>query len=477
MKKILWFFILSISILPIRAQYYTPFHAPFTDTTRHAKPLKALLFSQIPNLAIWSINRCVVHADFSFISFQSIGRNFQSGLLWDNDKMMTNLFAHPFHGSLYFNAARANGLSFWESYPYALFGSFIWEFFGENEPPSINDLMATSIGGMAIGEMTYRVSNALFDDSDRGISRVFREIAGTLISPMNGLIRMINGSMFSVRKRHFVEDWRRFPISYSAGTGIRFFSKRQPGLSKPGIPYLQLSFNYGDPFSPATFKPYQYFRWNFLFNLSNKQPLIGQFNLLGILWGKAEDNLLWGFFQHFNYYETAKFINEERPFFMAETAAAGLGLISRHQSRHIPLSIETSGHISGVLLGASQSDYYRVIDRDYNFGSGYSLKFYIQMQYDQIRLRSGLEHYQLFTWQEPRYFLNERLQNPLFLNSQGNRGNSSNTHWTSSLEVSPYKGMTFYAGLSLYKRYTYYQYYPDVSTLFYAYDFGLKYIF
>lgn len=66
----------------------------------------------------------------------------------------TNLFAHPYHGNLYFNAARTNGMNFWQSYPFALGGSLMWEFLGENTPPSINDLLATSIGGTAIGETT-----------------------------------------------------------------------------------------------------------------------------------------------------------------------------------------------------------------------------------------------------------------------------------------------------------------------------------
>ena len=69
---------------------------------------------------------------------------YQAWFCMDNDQFSTNLFAHPYHGNLYFNAARSNGLTFWESAPYAFAGSLMWEIAAEVEPPAINDLMATT---------------------------------------------------------------------------------------------------------------------------------------------------------------------------------------------------------------------------------------------------------------------------------------------------------------------------------------------
>ncbi len=99
------------------------------------------------NLFVGSFNRYVANQDFAKINFKTIKRNFKVGPVWDTDKFSTNLVAHPYHGSLYFNAARSNGMNFWQSLPYTLGGSFMWEFFMETEPPSINDLIATTIGG------------------------------------------------------------------------------------------------------------------------------------------------------------------------------------------------------------------------------------------------------------------------------------------------------------------------------------------
>ena len=57
----------------------------------------------------------------------------------------------------------------------------MWEVAAEVEPPAINDLIATTIGGIALGEMTHRLSSLVLDDSKRGFGRFTRELLGTLI--------------------------------------------------------------------------------------------------------------------------------------------------------------------------------------------------------------------------------------------------------------------------------------------------------
>ena len=60
----------------------------------------------------------------------------------------------------------------------------MWEFFGESDPPAINDVIATTIGGVAIGEITHRVSDVLLDDRERGFRRFLREAGAFIINPM-----------------------------------------------------------------------------------------------------------------------------------------------------------------------------------------------------------------------------------------------------------------------------------------------------
>ena len=66
--------------------------------------------------------------------------NMKHGFEWDNNPFGVNQFGHPYQGSNYFTAGRANGLSFWESTAVAAFGSAAWEFYFENNRASLNDL-------------------------------------------------------------------------------------------------------------------------------------------------------------------------------------------------------------------------------------------------------------------------------------------------------------------------------------------------
>lgn len=94
----------------------------------------------------------VLNTEYSRINMKTIYKNLNHFPVWDTDKFSTNLLMHPYHGSMYFNGARLNGFSFYESAPFALGGSLMWEYLMESELPSINDLIATTAGGSALGE-------------------------------------------------------------------------------------------------------------------------------------------------------------------------------------------------------------------------------------------------------------------------------------------------------------------------------------
>ena len=128
------------------------------------KPLEAVLLTSGINWGVWAFDRYALKADYAMISAKTIGKNFSKGFVWDNDKLETNMFMHPYHGSLYFNAARSNGFNFWQSSLFALGGSAMWEYVMESEYPSTNDIIATPIGGMALGEVFYRTSDLFIDE-------------------------------------------------------------------------------------------------------------------------------------------------------------------------------------------------------------------------------------------------------------------------------------------------------------------------
>ena len=136
--------LLALSAGNVTARYSTapiPFiHSP-TLACKKKHPWRAAAETFGMNVGVWAFDRYVMNEDFAKISIGSIRRNIKHGFVWDNDQFSTNLFAHPYHGNLYFNAARSNGLTFWESTPYAFAGSLMWEIAAEVEPPAINDLM------------------------------------------------------------------------------------------------------------------------------------------------------------------------------------------------------------------------------------------------------------------------------------------------------------------------------------------------
>ena len=79
-----------------------------------------------------------------------------------------------------------NGLSFWGSAPMALTGSLMWELFGESKPPAINDVLSTSITGIALGEPLYRLSLLVLDETSSGLDRLWREAVVFLLNPGTG---------------------------------------------------------------------------------------------------------------------------------------------------------------------------------------------------------------------------------------------------------------------------------------------------
>lgn len=402
------------------------------------------------NVFVHCFDRWVLKEDFAQTTWKSIGDNLSNGFVWDNDNFSTNQFMHPYHGGLYFTSARSNGMNFWQSYPFALGGSLMWEFFGENTPPSINDVFSTSIGGAAIGETTYRVSSLVLDDSSTGWERVGRELVGLVVSPMRGLARMLHGDMFR-RRSHGARyhDFQRIPVNLDITTGVRYLGDHGSFFRGATGQYIETHFRYGDAMSDEN-KPYDFFDANMTMNLWSNQPLVSDLHLLGLLWGRdmmERKNLgiKVGIFQHFNFYSSESVIeNDEHspyladdaakgnaPFRVSETAAIGPGAILRFNKAGNLSFLEQRIFLNAILMGGSQSDYYRILWRDYNLGSGYSAKVNTIMKfsrYAQVELKS--EFYHFFTWEGYSESAKEIMASYKdekeleYINAQGDQGNA-----------------------------------------------------
>ncbi len=99
---------------------------------------------------------------------------------------------------MYFNSARTNGYNFWQSAPWSFVGSLTWELFGEVWAPAPNDLANTTLGGITLGEMLYRVSSLTLKNEATGFERVVREVTAGLLNPVRGFNRVVRGEAWKV---------------------------------------------------------------------------------------------------------------------------------------------------------------------------------------------------------------------------------------------------------------------------------------
>ena len=150
------------------------------------------------NVFTWSMNYYVRDEDFAVVYPKTWWNNISNGFEYDGNLFATNMIDHPYHGSTYFNASRSNGINFWGSVPMTLVGSLMWECCGERHPMAFNDVVNTTLGGIALGEALYRSSSAVLSNEATGGGRAGREIAGFFMNPLRGFNRAISGRMFTV---------------------------------------------------------------------------------------------------------------------------------------------------------------------------------------------------------------------------------------------------------------------------------------
>ena len=422
------------------------------------------------NIGVQLFDRYALNSDFAQTTLRTLKRNFTDGMVWDNDFFITNMFAHPYHGNLYFNAARTNGLSFWESAPYALGGSLMWEFLGETEPPAINDVLATSMGGMAIGEMAHRLSLTVLDDRDFGTRRFLREAAAAIINPIQGLHRIISGDAWRVRHDHYrYHDYSKTPIDVSISVGWRYLA--DDGALFRGIhaPYVNMTLTYGTSVDGERHTtPYDFFDVEMNSAFGGGQPFVNTLNIVGRLWStpildKKDMAGEFGIYQHFNYYDSKPIEDgsELTPYRFSEAAGFGPGFILALPRAGAMSKLEQRLFISGILLGGTKSDYFNVIERDYNMGSGFSIKSKTQIEFGRFgRIMLNAKYFRIYTWKgyediDLQPFI-DGTKDLHYLNVQGDHGNAAllvinpvlerhfSKQWSISLSASYYSRRTFY---------------------------------
>ena len=389
------------------------------------------------NLTLGAFDRFVLRGEYAQISWHTVKENFKHGFVWDNDALVTNLFGHPYNGSFFYNAGRSNGYNYWQSSLFSLGGSLMWELVMENTYPSFNDVIATTVGGAEIGEVLYRTSDLVLDDRSSGAERFGRELAGFIISPMRGFTRIVTGRAW----QHRNTSGRRFGIpvlrlSFSLGSRLLFFHDDRnynlAGLT--GRVYVE----YGEKFAERTLLPYDYFTLQLDFDVMKTQPVLSKIELMGRLLSKeiydnATSHVSVGMFQHFDYMDSdtvsstgSRHLLSEClvPYKLGIPASAGGGIVARH-TQAPDWQLEGYAYANAILLGGILTDFYRNSKRNYNWGSGFSLKAGFHWFNRRWGLNTGgnFRFYQLYTIKgsefDYRYY--EDILNP---DVQGDKSNA-----------------------------------------------------
>jgi len=275
----------------------------------------------------------------------------------DNDQFSVNQFLHPYSGSIYYGLARSAGLNFWESFLYSAAGSFLWELGGENTTPSINDMIATPIGGTFLGEPLFRMANLLLETDD-GRPGFWRELGAAVISPPTGFNRLVFGNRFdAVYPSNQPATFMRLQ---GGGTLTSSSHNVASSVTEHGA-VGDFTFTYGLPGKPEYryARPFDYFDFHVTAVTANTVESV---NTRGLLFGKPYSGEttrgVWGLFGSYDYISPQVF--------RVSTTALSFGTIWQSWlSRSVALQGTALGGAGYGAAGSIQ----RSEDRDYHYGA------------------------------------------------------------------------------------------------------------
>jgi hypothetical protein len=295
----------------------------------------------------------------------SAGPPWGTGWVWDQTRFGNDFLGHPIFGNFYYNDARANGYNFWASAPFALIGSYEWKIFGENIPPEKNSLIATTVDGILLGEILYRLSSNILDDRTYGTERTFREILAAMVDPMRGFNRLLQGTT----SRHTNKEiYQKEPVNITFYGGIHKINDHTNAImSGSTSEILNIQFDYGNPFEIRARAPFDFFKLRLETDIGIGRKIIDNVTGYGILSGKniqdGKLSLLIGGLLYYDYWD--------KPIFELSAIALGGGVFSKlplgktsilYTNLHLAI-VPFAGASTGPISDTSQY-------RDFNFGYG-----------------------------------------------------------------------------------------------------------
>jgi Domain of unknown function (DUF3943) len=445
--------ILSFSLVqtvsPLEPEQPSQTAAPATEWVI-SRPGVAAAETAAVNVLIWMVGY-LTGGQQAFISLETINENFNHWFEWDPNHFRTNFFAHPYHGSLYFNAGRTNGLNYWQSGLCSLGGSFMWETVMERHYPSINDIIMTTTGGMFLGEALFRYSALIRDDNARGFNRVWRETVSLVLNPVGTLNRLFFGNEVSTPSGI---SQAKAPLSGIITLGGQARGQNADLESSKTGPSADFLLVYGTPFTGGQARqPFDYFPIEFTLRFQDKTYLtIYGYSLLAgkELEAKSGQNHLLGLFQNYDY------INTEAIELGGSSLCAGL--VSRFELSQTTRLIITP-QLGWMILGVSNNEYVVEDLRDYNYGTGLTAKFdgVLDFQkYGNLLLRWA--HYSIYAL-------------------EGAKGTDRLNIFTGEYRIPVWKQVELGLQYQHYRRNSDYRDFPDVNKFLYGFRVEASYRF
>lgn len=228
---------------------------------------RSILEVTMMHISLNFYNRVIDQQPYGNITPQTMWSNLTTPWVWDNDEFYINQLYHPYQGSMYFVAGRANGLNFWQSMIPTMYGVLTWEYLMETEIQSLNDLIITPMSGIYVGEILHRTYQEVED--------VFLPLA-IVISPFDALTRFASGQK-SPRVNGSISNFDAFG-GYSFVLANQYMESNPdynisdyPNNNYPDVRkynkssnlYFGFNYGYGNQYGHTTREPMDSFDLNF----------------------------------------------------------------------------------------------------------------------------------------------------------------------------------------------------------------------
>ena len=264
------------------------------------------------NVITWGLNYYIRDQDFAVVYPKTWWNNISNGFEYDGNLFATNMIDHPYHGSTYYNASRSNGIGFWGSAPLTLVGSLMWECCAERHPMAFNDVVNTTLGGIALGETLYRSSSAVLSNEATGAGRVGREFAGFFLNPIRGFNRIISGRMFTIASNP-TDPNDRTPdfFRFSVDAGYRGVNPDSEYRDDVAGGFFRLRMDFGSPFEGRRRGPFDVFEFDMTM-FAGDQNIFGSLAIRGNLLTRdlkrgGTSEHVWALVQSYEYDDVAAY--------------------------------------------------------------------------------------------------------------------------------------------------------------------------